>query len=115
MKKSDILDSTLVVVGLGYVGLPLAISFAKKIKVDIKNINYTKNSFLHVMTQGYQTGGHTRVIERWIENAQNDQIHSVVLTNKNDSVLNTLQNNIKNSVQLYTIENSIKLGLFSKL
>ncbi len=86
------------------------IDFAKKIKVDIKNINYTKNSFLHVMTQGYQTGGHTRVIERWIENAQNDQIHSVVLTNKNDSVLNTLQNNIKNKNGKYIeLKNSLSL------
>lgn len=39
-----------------------------------------KNSFLHVMTRCYSSGGHTRVVERWIASADKDSTHSVVLT-----------------------------------
>ena len=72
------------------------LDFAKKIKVDLRDIAYSKNSVLHVMSEGYKTGGHTRVVERWIDNAPNNQKHSVVFTRKNSSELTTLENNIKN-------------------
>ena len=42
MEKNKILEKTMVVVGLGYVGLPLAISFAKKMKVIGFDINKEK-------------------------------------------------------------------------
>lgn len=72
------------------------LDFAKKIKIDLRDIVYSKNSVLHVMSEGYKTGGHTRVVERWIDNAPNNQKHSVVFTRKNSSELTTLENNIKN-------------------
>ncbi|RYG62365.1 MAG: hypothetical protein EON60_00200 [Alphaproteobacteria bacterium] len=37
------------------------------------------NSFLHVLTRAYPTGGHTRIVERWIEASPTSQTHSVVL------------------------------------
>ena len=40
------------------------LDFAKKIKIDLRDIVYGKNSVLHVMSEGYKTGGHTRVVER---------------------------------------------------
>lgn len=72
------------------------VDLAKKIKVDISNINYNKNSILHIMSEGYKTGGHTRVVERWIENAPKSQTHSVIFTRKNFSKLKVLENNVKN-------------------
>lgn len=69
--------------------------YGQNIKIDLSNINYKKNTFLHVMTEGYLIGGHTRVVERWIENAPSNQKHSVVLIQPNSSDLMTLKNNIK--------------------
>ena len=69
--------------------------YAETLKTDIKNIKYKENSFLHVLTEGYNTGGHTRVVERWIKNATSNQIHSVVEIKSIGKILTTLQENIK--------------------
>lgn len=37
-------------------------------------------STLHVLSRTYETGGHTRVVERWIEASPTNDIHSVFLT-----------------------------------
>lgn len=55
------------------------IDCAQNIDIENYNIKYKENSFLHVLTTGYNTGGHTRVVERWIKNAPNNQIHSVAI------------------------------------
>ena len=36
-----------------------------------------KNSTLHVVSRTYSTGGHTRVIERWLEASDESEIHSI--------------------------------------
>lgn len=36
-------------------------------------------SVLHVMTAAFLTGGHTRIVERWIDSAPDDEEHCVVL------------------------------------
>ena len=51
-----------------------------------KNIQYEHDSFLHVMTTAYQTGGHTRVVERWIDISPLNQKHSIILLNQGDSI-----------------------------
>ena len=43
------------------------------------DVQYFPNSFLHVMTQSYTIGGHTRVVERWVNNSPTEQKHSIVL------------------------------------
>jgi hypothetical protein len=37
-------------------------------------------STLHVLSRAYSTGGHTKVVERWINDSSLEQKHSVVLT-----------------------------------
>lgn len=43
-------------------------------------MTFEENSFLHVMTECYATGGHTRVAERWIELSDPEQKHSLLFT-----------------------------------
>lgn len=41
---------------------------------------YKKNTVLHVMSRSYKVGGHTRVVERWIELSDPHQRQSLVFT-----------------------------------
>lgn len=53
---------------------------------------FAKNSHLHIMTQAFQTGGHTRVCERWIEFSRSNEIHSILLTEQqNDPIPQSLE------------------------
>lgn len=69
--------------------------YAKSLKVDLTRIKHKAHSFLHILTEGYHSGGHTRVVERWIENASNSQIHSVCIIKPNGSDLSLLEQNVK--------------------
>ncbi len=40
---------------------------------------FSQGRFLHVMTRSYLSGGHTRVVERWIDASPANQRHDVVL------------------------------------
>ena len=51
------------------------VEFAKKYDVELSN-EVKKKSVLHYSTAVYQVGGHSRVIERWIENSPDDEVHS---------------------------------------
>jgi hypothetical protein len=50
------------------------------------NETVEENSTLHVMTECYHTGGHTRVVERWIELSENEQ-HSLIFTSNTDQTV----------------------------
>jgi glycosyltransferase involved in cell wall biosynthesis len=53
---------------------------AEKSQKPLKPEMVEPNTVLHVMTSAYRTGGHTRIVERWIDTAPSDEIHSVVIT-----------------------------------
>lgn len=57
------------------------LELAKTLPASLKT-DYTPNSYLHVMTQAYLVGGHTRVVERWIDTSPVTEKHSVVLLNQ---------------------------------
>ncbi len=44
--------------------------------------NPIKNTVLHVMTQAYTSGGHTRVVQRWMDLSKTNEKHDVVLLNQ---------------------------------
>ena len=47
-----------------------------------QRIKAAPNTFLHVMTRSHNHGGHTRLVERWIDAVPQDQHHSLALTNQ---------------------------------
>jgi len=55
------------------------IDLAHKNSTDTHAHVVERNSILHVMTMCYTSGGHTRVVERWIQSAPKQESHSVVL------------------------------------
>lgn len=56
---------------------------------------YTLGSVLHVASEVYAAGGHTRVIERWAALSPKEQRHSLLLTRReNQSVPAVLENEI---------------------
>ncbi len=54
-------------------------NIAKKYDIENYEVEPQKNSFLHVMTEAYDTGGHTRVVERWVKLAPENTTHSVIM------------------------------------
>lgn len=59
------------------------IKISQKYSVKLSE-DFKPNSFLHVMTEPYLTGGHTRVVERWIKNSPDSQIHSLFVTKEKE-------------------------------
>ena len=52
---------------------------AATIPTDTPTEKYEKDSFLHVLTYVNTYGGHTRMMERWIQSAPKTEKHSVVI------------------------------------
>lgn len=73
----------------------LFIDYAKSIKVELKS-NYKPNTFLHVLTKAFTGGGHTRVVEKWIEQSPNNQTHSVICINQEK---NQIPEKLKNAIK----------------
>ena len=62
----------------------------------IKDKNSKKRKVLHVLSEGYSTGGHTRLAQNWIK-SDTDSIHSLVTTWQIESTPQWLLDEIKKS------------------
>lgn len=69
--------------------------------INSKCLNNIENKFakrrvLHVLSEGYSTGGHTRLVRHWIE-SDIDSIHSVITTWQDITLPDWLVNSVLNS------------------
>ena len=79
--------------------------------------DYQKNTTLHVLTEALNSGGHTRVVERWISSSADEEKHCVLLTtNKSKEIPQELINAVKNKngeiIELNSKDSSIDRGLY---
>ncbi len=84
--------------GAGYYTISEIEDFYIKLAHSIDTIDdgiFYPNSYLHVMTTAYTTGGHSRVVARWIETSPKEQKHSVILLNQEK---NEIPQDIQNAV-----------------
>lgn len=90
------------------------IDIAQENDISSYNIPHQKGTILHVLTTAYTSGGHTRVVERWIKNHTGFK-HSVVLLNQNKSEIpQTLIDNCKDSggeIFIFSEDNLIQRSL----
>ena len=61
------------------------VDIAQNIHLDLSK-DYLKDSCLHVMTTAYTSGGHTRVVERWLKLFDRTSKQSVVLINQEKNI-----------------------------
>lgn len=66
---------------------------------------YQENSVLHVMTSSYAVGGHTRIVERWINSSPDNEKHSIFILKKERSqITELLKESVNNKKgQIYTL------------
>ena len=59
--------------------------------------NFGKMRFLHVLTECYDTGGHSSFAARWIENTSESSVHSMITTAQHSELPAVLQNAVAKS------------------
>lgn len=76
-------------------------------KYHVAQHDFEAGSFLHVATEVYTVGGHTRLINNWLINSDNSEKHSLVLTNqKNGTIPSWLEKSVEEkSGHIYYLDN----------
>lgn len=74
-------------------------------EIDIKlNDTYTPNSTLHVLSQPYDTGGHTKLVEQWIKNFGFQDNHSAVIINHKCAIPNSFKDIITQNGTIFQLK-----------
>ena len=69
------------------------------------NSTFSKNSAIHVLTEGYSTGGHTKLLELFIKNTSSYfNTQSVIFLEQKVEIPNTLKEIVKTTGELIVIE-----------
>ena len=76
-----------------------------------------KGTVLHVMTKAYASGGHTRVVQRWIELSKEKELHSIVLLKQDDEAIPEWLNEAaqKHGGALITFKDADDIAIANKL
>lgn len=64
---------------------------------DIPEKNPAKRSVLHVLSQGYSIGGHTKLVKQWIQTDTDNTLHSIAVTLNGESTPEWLIEAARNS------------------
>ncbi len=84
------------------------LTLAQKCSVNLPKA-YNRNTVLHVMTEAYISGGHTRCVERWIQQFPEHQ-HSCIVLNQKATFPENLKHAVENSggkLELYDLNKTM--------
>lgn len=76
---------------------------------------YNQASTLHIVTQAYKTGGHTKLLECWIDNLGYKETNSLLVINGETEMPDTLMNVIKKKGKIYQLRHQDYLEKAKKL
>lgn len=87
------------------------IEIAKNNDIQNYDIDFKPKTVLHVMTRCYQNGGHTRVVERWVDNTKESFKNSVILLDQGKKTIpELLIKNVKSSSgELIVLDKNLSL------
>ncbi len=76
--------------------------------LPINQSDFQPNTFLHVMTEAYAVGGHTKIVEKWVEAALVGEKHSLILTRQNVQLPASLSQCIgQHGGDIYTLKSTM--------
>lgn len=82
------------------------VTIAQKHSIELSD-TYEENSYLHVLTTSYASGGHTRVCERWMAASPEGQKHSALLISQGDRPIpQSLRDSVENKSGSFTVLDS---------
>lgn len=79
------------------------------------NLSCEPNSTLHILSRAYETGGHTRVVERWIQSSAESQKHSVLITRGGPPTLKLTAEVIKHNGEIHRLPRLMSFWRRAKL